>query len=147
MRIIELEPRGPPSIGGVEKHVFEISKEFQRRGHTVEIWSSDILNFEKGVRDHRRVSIVDGIKVTKFCSYEMPIRLYRGSSIMPKMILKFLAARKKDTIIHSHSFWWHSHSILALLFHFKFRTVIVTPHYDRDSFTAGVAGAFGILKS
>jgi len=150
MKILELEYRGPLALGGVETHVFEISKQFKSKGYDVEIWSTDLLDF-KGERDKRLERIVAGIRVIKFRSFKIPkFPLFMYPSIYPKMFFEFLKIKKNDMILHSHSFP-SFHSYIALLFHRKFRKVTITPHFDVNdlkNFTSGFVGklAFRILK-
>lgn len=148
MKILELEYRGPPSLGGVETHVFEISKQFKSKGHNVEIWSTDLLDF-KGEKDDQLERMVDGIKVKKFSSYKIPkFPFFMYSLIYPKMFIEFL--KENNTVVHSHSFP-SFHSYLALFFHKKVRKVTITPHFDvndLEKFTANFFGklAFRILR-
>lgn len=146
MNIIELEYRGPPALGGVETVVLEISKQFKKRGHNVEIWSSDILD-DRGKRDDKKESFADGIVVKKFRSYV----LYKSSifslvfpffsEIYPEMFFHLFNLKNRDIIIHSHSFP-NFHTLFSLLLHKKFKKVIITPHFDADDLTYFVSSFF-----
>ena len=88
MKILELEYRGPPSLGGVETLVFEISKQFKGKEPEVEIWSTDLLDFN-GERDSQPERIIDGIKVRKFRSFKIrgfPFFMYQ--LIYPRMLVE-----------------------------------------------------------
>ncbi len=128
MKILELEYRGPPSLGGVETLVFEISKQFKSKGYEVEIWSTDLLDF-KGERDSQLERMVDGIEVKKVHSFKIPRLPFMYPFIYPPMFLEFLKLKRADMVAHSHSFP-SFHSYLALFFHQKFRKVTITPHCD-----------------
>jgi len=150
MKILELEYRGPPSLGGVETHVFEIAKRFKSKGYEAEIWSTDLLDFN-GERDKQLERVVDGIPVRKFHSFEIPsFPFFMYQFIYPKIVFEFLKLKKDDMILHSHSFP-SFHSYLALLFHKKFRKVTIVPYFDvndLEKFTANFFGklAFRILR-
>lgn len=144
MKILELEYRGPPSLGGVETHVFEIAKRFKSKGYEAEIWSTDLLDFN-GERDKQLERVVDGIKVKKFSSYKIPkFPFFMYQFIYPKIVFEFLKLKKDDMILHSHSFP-SFHSYLALLFHKKFRKVTITSHFDVNDLEKFTSGFFGKL--
>jgi len=144
MNILELEYRGPWALGGVETHVFEISKQFKSKGYEVEIWSTDLLDF-KGEKDDQLVRMIDGIKVKKFHSFKIPkFPFFMYQLIYPKMFLDFLKLKGNDTILHSHSFP-SFHSYLALLFHKKFRKVTIVPYFDVNDLEKFTSGFFGKL--
>jgi len=145
MKILELEYRGPPSLGGVETHVFEISKRFKSKGHEVEIWSTDLLDFN-GEKDSQHERVIDGIKVRKFRSFisrGFPFFMYQ--LIYPKMLVEFLKLKKEDDmIVHSHTFP-SFHSYLALFFHNKFSKVIITLYLDVSGLEKSTPSLFGKL--
>ena len=149
MKILELEYRGPPSLGGVETLVFEISKIFKSRGHEVEIWSTDLLG-DSGKRDSQLERVIDGIKVRKFRSFKIP-RVPFFSLIYPKMLFEFLKLffeflklKEDDMIVHSHSFP-SFHAYRALFFHKKFRKVTITLHYDANDLENSTSSFSGKL--
>lgn len=41
MDIVQVTPRFPPAIGGVEEHVYCISRELAKRGHNVTVLTSN----------------------------------------------------------------------------------------------------------
>lgn len=151
MKILELEYRGPPSLGGVETHVLEISKRFKSKGYEVEIWSTDLLDFN-GKKDSQFERVIDGIKVRKFRSFicrGFPFFMYQV--IYPKMLVELLKLKKEDDIIvHSHSFP-SFHSYLALFFHNKFRQVVIALYSDVNGLEKSTSSfyrklAFKLLK-
>ena len=142
MKILELEYRGPPSLGGVETLVVEISKQFKSKGHEVEIWSTEWLDF-RGKRDSQLERMVDGIKVRKFHAFKIRGFPFFGYQLIyPKMLVEFLKLKEDDTILHSHSFS-SFHSYLALFFHKKFRKVTITLHFDINDLEDSTSHFFG----
>ena len=149
MKILELEYRGPPSLGGVETHVFEISKRFKSKGYEVEILSTDLLDFN-GKKDDQLERVIEGVKVRKFRAFKIPRLPLMYPFIYPKMLFEFLKLKRGDVVVHSHSFP-SFHSYLALFFHNKFKKIIITPHFDVNDlqkFTSCFLGklAFMILR-
>ena len=136
MKILELEYRGPPALGGVETNVIETSKWFKEKGHEVEIWSTDLLDFA-GQKDSQLERVVENIRVRKFRSFRFPAILLFicpiiHRSIYPGMLFKLFKLRgRQDIAVHSHSFP-SFHSYLALFFHRKFRGTVITPHFDTE---------------
>ncbi len=144
MKILELEYRGPPSLGGVETLVFEISKRFKSKGHEVEIWSTDLLDFN-GKRDSQPERIIDGIKVRKFRSFKIRRFPFFGYQLIyPRMLFEFLKPKEDDMIVHSHSFS-SFHSYLAMFFHQKFSKVTMALHSDVSGLEKSTPGFFGGL--
>lgn len=126
MKIIELEQRGPPAIGGVEKTVFELSKIFKKSKYEIEIWSSDLLDWS-GKKDKKLNRLIENIKIVKFKSYNT--RLPFIKIIYPSLIFKLLKIKdKKNVILHTRSILFHT--IVALLFAKLFKKVIMTLHLD-----------------
>ena len=60
MKIIQVVPRFPPAIGGMENHVYNISMELVRRGHEVTVLTSNEID-EKKRRVHRE--LMNGLEV------------------------------------------------------------------------------------
>lgn len=155
MKILEFEYRGPPALGGVEILVVEISRWFKSKGHEVEIWSSDLLNFT-GQKDSQLKRTTEGIEVKKFRSLRFPrifLLIFSAMypAIYPKMLFTLLKLRGgPDIVVHSHSFP-SFHSYLALLFHKKFGKVAITLHGDINDLkgiysTLGGKLAFKVLR-
>jgi len=142
VKILELEYRGPPSLGGVETHVFEISKRFKSKGHEVEIWSTDLLDFN-GKKDSQHERVIDGIKVRKFRSFiSRGFPFFKYQLIYPRMLAEFLKLKRGgDMIVHSHAFP-SFHSYLALFFHNKFRQVVIALYSDVDGLEKSTSSFF-----
>jgi glycosyltransferase involved in cell wall biosynthesis len=65
MRIVEVTPRFPPAIGGMENHVLAISTELTRRGHEVIVVTSDDTD-EITKREMKSVDLVNGIAIHRY---------------------------------------------------------------------------------
>lgn len=91
MKIIQVSPYFYPHIGGVESHVFELSRYLVKRGHEVVVLTS---RYEKGLREEESIR---GIRVKRV----KPVFIAFLTPVMPA-IKKEIAVEGGD-VIHSHS--------------------------------------------
>lgn len=120
MRIVQVTPRFPPAIGGVENHVYNISIELVKRGHKVVVITS---NDVEGVDAVNR-EFMNGIEV---CRYPLFFpRLFREVWLMPSMV-KMLHTLQAD-IIHAHGYRCLSSCIASHLSKRKEVPFVLTPH-------------------
>lgn len=144
-KIIELEFLGPPAIGGIEIYVEELCKRFDKKKFDVEIWSTDLLDFD-GKRDKNIKNSFFNTKIKKFKAYFLP---FPPKIICPGLIFQLLRFKNKNSILHTHSLAFHT--FLGLLFHKKFSEVFVVLQYNTDdliSFLKTIKGkiVFAILR-
>ena len=92
MKIIQVSPRFPPNIGGVEHHVASISERMVKSGHDVTVFTLD------GGGNLPPLSYKNGVEIRRF-SY----------SNLPKFIYTIL--QTPGDILHAHNY----HSIAPLL--------------------------------
>jgi len=118
MKIIQVCPRFLPCIGGVETHVYEISRRLAKNNEVFVFTTDSSGKLPKE-------EIIDGIKVRRFKSFA-PNESYFFS-------FELLSALKKENcdILHSHSF----HSMTSFLSYLatdkcKPKKFIFTPHYN-----------------
>lgn len=120
MRIVQVTPRFPPAIGGVENHVYNISIELVKRGHKVVVITS---NDVEGVDAFNRESM-NGIEV---CRYPLFLpRLLREAWLMPGTV-NILHTLQAD-IIHAHGYRCLSSCIALHLAKRKGVPFVLTPH-------------------
>lgn len=120
MRIVQVTPRFPPAIGGLENHVYNISIELVKRGHKVFVMTS---NDTEGV-DAVNEEFMNGIKVYRYPLF-VP-RLFREVRLMPSMV-KIFRTLQAD-IIHAHSYRCLSSCSAAFLSERKGVPFVLTPH-------------------
>ncbi len=116
MKILFLSPRFYPHIGGVEKHVLEVSKSLIKKGHTVTILTE---KYDSELKDKETIN---GIKVVRF-SYPH-IKLLGLLFILWQIFLdrKFI---QDSNVVHIHDvFIWY----LPFRFLFPFKKVYTTFH-------------------
>ena len=92
MRIIQVTPRYPPHIGGVENHVASISERMANMGHEVIVFTLD------GGKNMLEISDINGVEIRRFSHINLLSFLYNIYQIKPD-------------IIHAHNY----HSFIPLL--------------------------------
>lgn len=92
MRIVQVCPRYFPYIGGVEKHVQQISEQFRARGHELHVVSTDPSG------KHERSAEINGVKITR-----LPVFAPDQTIFYSRPLHRKLKAIKAD-IIHAHDY-------------------------------------------
>jgi len=121
LKIAQVCPRYSPDIGGVETHVKEISERLVKKGHTVEVVTTDPSGKLPATET------LNGVKVTRFKCIA-PGNAY---FFTPK-IYSYLKSREYD-IIHAHSY--HALPSLFAALAKNDSKFVFTPHYHRSGHT------------
>lgn len=121
MHIIQVTPRFPPAIGGVEEHVYQISRELVKRGHNVTVITSNEVN---GKIYPLQNEFMQGIHVYRFPLF-MP-KFFREFWIIPNIQKGFI--HLKGDVIHVHGYRCLSSCSAVYLAHFKHIPTVLTPH-------------------
>jgi glycosyltransferase involved in cell wall biosynthesis len=137
MHILQVTPRFPPAIGGVEEHVYRISRELVRRGHFITVITS---NEADGRALPLKRENVEGIRV-----YRSPLLMPTALSelwFMPK-IPKILKQLRGD-VVHAHGYRCLSSFEAICISHARDIPAVLTPHgiYPPRSFINGLAKSF-----
>jgi len=106
MKIAQICPFFLPAKGGVEEHVYYISKNLSKMGHQVTILTSDSLRDGKV---KKRVEKINGLTIIRFSTL---FSLGDFGKIWPGFITNLLT--NKYDIVHVHSYR-HFHCILAAI--------------------------------
>lgn len=134
MKIIQVCERFPPSIGGLENHVYNLSYELSLRGHQVIVLTSDIknVNFLKIDRaDKSYEKITDNFEVYRFKAYPPGIPYASAYGIIPPLIKKLI--KSKPDIIHIQSYMLIHSDITSILSKIKKIPTILTVHTFGDT--------------
>lgn len=116
MEVLFLTRCFDPHVGGVEKHVKEVSKSLIKKGYNVTILTE---KYDKSLKDEERI---DEIKIVRF-SYPH-IKLIGLKFIWWKLFLNIKLIRDADIIhIHDVFIWYLPFRIL-----FPFKKVVTTIH-------------------
>jgi len=134
MHIIQVVPRFPPAIGGMEEHAYQISVELARRGHDVTVVTS---NEADGKIHPERTDVVQGVRIYRLPLF-MPEKL-RELWLIPD-IWKILPKLQVD-LVHAHGYRCLSSCTAIYLAHIRNIPSILTPHgiYPARSLTNGLA--------
>ena len=134
MKIIQVCERFPPSIAGLENHVYNLSYELSLRGHQVTVLTSDIKNigFLKIDRaDKPYEKITDNFEVYRFKAYPPGIPYASAYGIIPSLIKKLI--KSKPDIIHIQSHMLIHSDITSILSKMKKIPSILTIHTFGDA--------------
>jgi glycosyltransferase involved in cell wall biosynthesis len=102
MKILQICPifsTHPKEVGsGVTQVVYNISKELSKRGHDVEVYTSNALDMEKRIGNKSSSAIVDGIKVS-FFPYKVQYYTFFLTPAITPAVKRHL---KEFDIVHIH---------------------------------------------
>jgi len=121
MHIIQVTPRFPPAIGGVEEHVYQISLELLKRGHNVTVITSNEVD---GKIYPLQMEVMQGIHV-----YRLPLfmpKLLRELWFIPD--IRRIFRRLRGDVVHAHGYRCLSSCIAVYLAHSKHIPTVLTPH-------------------
>ncbi|HEU5098936.1 MAG TPA: glycosyltransferase family 4 protein [Roseiflexaceae bacterium] len=131
MRILMLAQFYPPTIGGEERHVQDLSVELAARGHDVAVatlWHTGLPDFEidRGVRVYR----LRGTVQRAAWVFKEPARRHAPPFPDPELTLavRRIIAAEQPAIVHGHN--WMLHSFLPLKVSSRARFVVTLHDYS-----------------
>ncbi len=131
MRILMLSQFYPPTIGGEERHVRNLSIELTARGHDVSLatlWHEGLADFEidQGVRIHR----IRGTMQRAAILFSEQKRQYAPPFPDPEatLALRRIILQERPDIVHAHN--WIVHSFTPLKSWSKARLVVTLHDYS-----------------
>ena len=134
MKITQVCERFPPSIGGLQNHVYNLSYELSLRGHQVTVLTSDIKNlsfFKIDRADKPYEKITDNFEVYRFKAYPPEIPYASAYGIIPPLIKKLI--KLKPDIIHIQSYMLIHSDITSILSKMKKIPTVLTVHTFGDT--------------
>lgn len=134
MKIIQVCERFPPSIGGLENHVYNLSYELSLRGHQVTVLTSDIKNisfFKISRADKPYEKITDNFEAYRFKAYPPDIPYANTYATIPSLIKKLITS--KPDIIHIQSYMLIHSDITSILSRMKKIPAVLTVHTFGDA--------------
>src|SRR3989344_5515398 len=117
MKITFITPFFYPVMGGVENHVYYLAKELIKKGHEVEVFTSDL---ERNSKLLNKEEVYDEIKITRFKTL---FRIGDFGSFFPGM---FKAIKNSDSDIFHFHVYRHPLNFGVL---FTKKPCILTPHW------------------
>ncbi len=115
MKICHITAEYPPMIGGISKHVYELSQEQAKHGHDVTIYCPDDIGDISKVKLHKNINVV----FSK--SFGRPL----NNPIVPSMFFKLI--RNKFDIVHAHDHFFFG-SMIAASIKKKKNNFVITHH-------------------
>lgn len=119
MQIVQITPRFTPSIGGLERHVYEISKELAKRGHCVTILTTNRID---GGTIKMGRSICSDFSVYRY-AVDLKVKTYEVSLSLLKKNLSI-----KADIFHSHGYGGFPFDMAVLSAKMRRIPLILTSH-------------------
>ena len=100
MRILHVISTFPPAFafGGPPKVALDVCKELVKKGHDVEVYTTNAYDQKHNFKLENRTVIMSGIKVTYFSNILRLSNLY----IAPRMITEMRKSLKNFDVIHVH---------------------------------------------
>lgn len=135
MRIVQVTPRYPPAIGGMENHVYAVSTELKKRGHEVFVITSDDID-EDGKHRAERIEVMNGVEVHRRpLLFKKRMREYWLLSDVTAILGKLDA-----DVVHTNGYRCLSSCIAAYWCRRNGTPTIFTPHgiYPPRSFANGL---------
>src|SRR3989344_836859 len=117
MKITFITPFFYPVMGGVENHVYYLAKELIKKGHEVEVFTSDL---ERNSKLSNKEEVYDEIKITRFKTL---FRIGDFGSFFPGM---FKAIKVSDSDIFHFHVYRHPLNFGVL---FTKKPCLLTPHW------------------
>ena len=105
MKILQVITYFPPaySYGGALQVSYGISKELVKRGHSVTVLTSDVLNSKSRISDNQLITNMDGINVHRFRIISKYLSK-KNMAISPQIILALRKTIKEYDIVHIHEY-------------------------------------------
>jgi glycogen(starch) synthase len=125
MNILQLCIRFPPAPGGAENHVYHISKELIRRGHDLQVFTSDLYTEVPFVRIENPSPIYKGVPVKRFKAHSLKGEMHY---VFIPFMLRTLLKENRD-MIHTHSYGYYQTTSGAFAKKLRDTPLIITPHF------------------
>lgn len=133
MKILHLCVRFPPAPGGVETVVLSMCRELKKRGHDVEVYTSDLYTEIPWKRLDGPFAEIEGIPVKRFRARSLKGDLQY--SLMPSMVKSVLNGRWD--IIHAHSYGFFPSHAGAMGGRARRGKFVFQPHFHPGGTTWG----------
>jgi len=124
MRVLVAAIRYPPAPGGAEVYAHEIAKELMRRGHEVEVWTSDLMREHPFERLKEPFGTVDGVRVHR-CRAWTPGEMIH----YPVMPGELGMLRAGADVVHSNSFGYFHTNVAAARRRLRGTPLVISTHY------------------
>jgi glycosyltransferase involved in cell wall biosynthesis len=156
LKILQVSHQYRPAIGGAERYVTDLSEELARRGHRVEVYTSQSLDYRAWRSELPAAETLDGVKVFRFRSlprtgftwrvlsrglnnyrrsrrgwYE-PLILYGNGPLCPGMFAAMLRHARQFDVIHINNLHY-AHALTAYAAAtLRDVPLLITPHLHAE---------------
>jgi glycosyltransferase involved in cell wall biosynthesis len=131
MKIIQVTQRFFPAIGGVETHVYNITKNLVARGHEVTVYTSDLLKDNPPIRLLcNENDKIDEIRIRRFKAFRLLPEI-EASTVMPSMMKSLL--KERADILHAHGYYYFPAYLAAIARHITGIPLVLTTHSGPES--------------
>ena len=164
MRILQVTHQYRPAIGGAERYITDLSEELAHRGHRVDVYTSQSLDYRTWRKQLPARETLDGVEVHRFrslprtgltwrvlfygldhylrtglCLYE-PFIFYGNGPVCPQMFGSILRRAGQYDLIHINNLHY-AHALIAYVAAgLRHMPVLITPHVhveQRDTHDVG----------
>jgi len=104
MKILQITPTYPPawSYGGITRVVYEITLQLCKRGHEVEVWTTDALDLHSRVKRVDVSSVKAGAKIRYFKNLSFVLTSMLNVHVTPRIFISAERELHNFDIIHLH---------------------------------------------
>ena len=142
MKVSMLCMRFPPAPGGTENHVLELGRELVRRGHEVNVFTSDMYCDTPLVKRRAYPSMFAG-GVKRFTAYTLPGEA--DYPFYPGLGLPVLG--DESDVVHSHGYGAFHTLLHPLVGKLRGRKLVFTLHFHPDFSDWGGSRRLGLRKA
>lgn len=117
MKILQISALFTPHIGGIETHVYTLSRYLVKKGHDVTVFTSKLPKTQN-------YEIIDGIKVHRFRNMWSPL----NNQVVPGIFFRLLKKAGEFDLIHVHGHLQFTSNVAALHKKIGGRPLVLTSH-------------------
>jgi glycosyltransferase involved in cell wall biosynthesis len=124
VKVLTAAIRYPPAPGGAETHAHEVAKELVKRGHDVQVYTSDLRREHPFEHLEEPFDLVEGVPVVRKRAYSAGEAFH-----YPVMPGEMDMLRMPADVLHAHSFGYFHTNVMALRRRLRGTPLVITPHY------------------
>ncbi len=117
MKILQISALFTPHIGGIETHVYTLSRYLVKKGHDVTVFTSKLPKTQN-------YEMIDGIKVHRFRNIWSPL----NNQVVPGIFFRLLKKAEEFDLIHVHGHLQFTSNVAALNKKIGGRPLVMTSH-------------------
>lgn len=127
MNVVHVTPFFPPHEGGIERHVYFLTKALAEEGLDVKIYTSNVYHGYKNrwfvpSTTYANREIINGVQVLRSTPIWLPLR----NPLMPDLFFQLF--RERPDIIHTHDYFFNTTNVACLCSMIKKSPLVLTYH-------------------